>query len=169
MARMYAQGKVNLVLDDNSVKELPVTIIENTENDGWFEKLYLQSFISSLEDISNAKLQVALYLLTAKDKTGKIILTQEQIAQATGISKKTINTTMQILFKSKFLVKAGKCYQINPYVMYSGRSRNILLRDINNPAEAVIYQPAKTTKKPLKTPVVVSQGILPTAEDAKAV
>lgn len=168
MSRMFAQSQIKLLLGDGQEKEMPVTIIEDVQHDGWFEKLYLQAFISSIEDISNSKLKIALFLMEIKDKTGKIILTQDQISQATGISRKTVNTTMQLLIKSKFLVKAGKVFQINPYVMYHGRSRNILLRDLDSPEDAIIYQ-QPSASKPSKTEVKVIQGTLPLSDDAKAV
>jgi len=162
-----AQSEIELITKDGKVK-LDTTIIENMNHDGWFEKLYLQAFISTLEDISNAKLKIALFLMEIKDKSGKITLTQDQIAQATEISRKTVNTTIQLLVKSKFLVKAGKVFQINPYVMYHGRSRNILLRDLDTPEEAIIYPEAKGLKAS-KTSVQLIQGVLPLDDDAKAV
>ena len=141
MGKNIGQGKVTLTLTDGTVIENEdATVIQNYTNDGWFEKLYMTAFISTISDISNAKLKIALYVMSIKDREGHIILSQRQIAERTGLSLPTVNTTIKILVNSKFLVKAGKVFKINPYVMYQGKSRTILLRDVENPSDAVIYK-----------------------------
>ena len=53
----------------------------------------------------NQKIKLIFWILDNLNSENQLIMTQKQIAERTGISIKTVNTVMQELIDSNFLVK----------------------------------------------------------------
>lgn len=62
----------------------------------------------------NQKIKLIFWILDNLNSENQLIMTQKQIAERTGISIKTVNTVMQELIDSNFLVKINlSAYKLN--------------------------------------------------------
>ena len=105
--------------DTGEVHTMNVVSIE--ERDCNFHKLWLQHVITSFDLIGNQKIRLALWIIDNLNRDNMLLYTYEQIANMTGISYKTISSTMKVLIDSNFLTKRNAgCYVVNPNVIFKG-------------------------------------------------
>jgi len=148
------------------VRDFQVVSIE--ERDVNFHKIWLQHVIYSMDIIGNQKTRLAFWLLENMDRDNKIIMTQPQMADATGIGLTTVRETLAALVENNFLVRPYKAiYQVNPDIVFKGGKHDrmgVLLdyyeaKDEDEPPEADIpaSNPAADTEEepiPLGEPVL---------------
>ena len=130
------KGQLTLV-DKNTGEVSPVIAIEknvpNTLKGGW-RRVYLEQFMEILSKLysSGRKIDVVEFILDNLNYENKFTMTQAQVANALGVSNKTIVDTFKVLRKEGFLKKTGLCYTVSPeYICATGsdaKNANILLK-----------------------------------------
>ena len=119
-------GQTTAIMPDGEV--IPMQVQSITDSDFSFHKVWLRNLITSLEDISNQKLKLAFWIIDHLNSENQLIMTQEVIAQKSGISIGTVKETMKRLQGKgenggsvPFLVKINSgAYQVNPDVIFKG-------------------------------------------------
>lgn len=115
------------LIDPETGEHYPMQLNVIEERDFNFHKVWLQHLITSLEGISNKKLQLAFWIIEHLDKENKLTMTQRAIEKETGMSIQTVNKTMKALQETEppFLVKINSgAYQVNPDVIFKGSHSN---------------------------------------------
>ena len=107
-------------------------VIEQTEKDFNFDKLWLGHILNSLDIIGNKKIKVLNWLLSNKNSQNQIIGTQRAIAEKTDVSTPVVTETIGMLIQSNLLKKVqGGVYMLNPDILFKGGNRqrlNILMK-----------------------------------------
>jgi len=86
-----------------------------------FYKVWLFDLLTALGLIGNKKIQVFDYLISAMDKSNKIIKSQVEIATDLNISRKTVADTFKLLRDAGILIKQkNNVYVMNPKVIFFG-------------------------------------------------
>lgn len=86
---------------------VPMQVTKLEDRDFNFHKVWLQHLITSLDEISNKKMELAFWIIENLNTENQLIMTQRTISQKTGISLGTVRDTMKALQNGKpaFLVK----------------------------------------------------------------
>ena len=86
-----------------------------------FYKVWLFDLLNALGLIGNKKIQVFDYLISAMDKSNRIIKSQVEIAEDLGVSRKTVADTFKLLREAGILIKQkNNVYIMNPKVIWFG-------------------------------------------------
>lgn len=127
-------GTQQMIDMDGVIHEMQVTDIE--DRDFNFHKVWMKSFISTLDMVGNQKTRLAFWIIENLNKENQLTMTYRQISNASGISLDTVSKTMSILLESDFLRKINQgCYMVNPDVLFKG-SRNGRLNILNQYRDA---------------------------------
>lgn len=135
---MLSRRIENVISEDGEV--IPTIRCGLEDGDFNFHKLWLGHFLSSMDEIANQKMKLALWIIDNIDKDNILPMTQEEIIKQTGLSRSTVERTMIALQigEPAFLkkVKRGK-YQINPDILYKGehKKRMAVVYDYNGEKE----------------------------------
>lgn len=116
-----------ILIDPETNEPYPMQLNVIEDRDFNFTKVWLQHLVNSLDEISNQKLRLAFWIIDNLDKENQLVMTQRQLAEASGISLKTVSRTMQALCEGKpaFLQKINSgAYRVNPEVMFKGSHSN---------------------------------------------
>ncbi|WP_457750421.1 replication/maintenance protein RepL [Sulfurimonas sp.] len=94
-----------------------------------WRRVVLADFLEVLEQIGNKKIKVLEYLIDNMNSNNEIDLTQDEIAEATGISKKTVNITMQALVEANVIKKIKRKYVLNTKIVsaFGSTEKNSML------------------------------------------
>ena len=93
-------------------------VIEEHDQDFNFQKIWLGHLLDALEMVGNKKMQVISWLLENRDKkTNEVIATQQEIIEATGLSKKTVAETFKALQEAEVLSKIRNEICFNRYIL----------------------------------------------------
>lgn len=118
------------LVDPETGEKYPMQMNVLEDRDFNFHKVWLQHLVNSLDSISNQKLRLAFWIIDNLDKENQLIMTQRAIAEATGMSTKTVNTTLKALCEAPnespaFLQKINSgAYRVNPEVIFKGSHSN---------------------------------------------
>lgn len=105
--------------DTGELVSMQVTSIE--ERDFNFSKVWMRSFLTSLDLVGNAKTKVAYWIIDNINRENQLTYTYRQIADSTGMSLDTVTATMKALLQADFLRRKNQgCYIVNPNVIYKG-------------------------------------------------
>ena len=121
----FVGTKILVDPETNEAYPMQLNVIE--DRDFNFTKVWLQHLVNSLDEISNQKLRLAFWIIDHLDKENQLVMTQRQLADASGISLKTVSRTMQALCEGEppFLQKINSgAYRVNPDVMFKGSHNN---------------------------------------------
>lgn len=130
-----------MLIDPETGDEYPMQLNLIEDRDFNFTKVWLQHLVNSLDEISNQKLRLAFWIIENLDKENQLVMTQRQLAEASGISLKTVSRTMKALCEGEpaFLQKInGGAYRVNPEVMFKGSHKNRM---------GIIYKYQKTAQE----------------------
>lgn len=98
---------------------MQVTSVE--ERDFNFSKVWMRSFLTTLDLVGNAKTKVAYWIIDHIDRMNQLTYTYRQMAEETGMSLDTVTATMKALLEADFLRRKNQgCYIVNPNVIYKG-------------------------------------------------
>lgn len=124
----YHFQKKHLV-DPDTGESFPVVLsVENVNADQDFSKVWLKEFLNKFQDISNKKTKVALWIIDHLDSQNRLLMTQQQVADKTGIGIGTVKRTFWALISNDFLRKIPGGYQINPEIIFRGtRARRMAI------------------------------------------
>jgi len=106
---------------------VPMQIVEVEDRDFNFHKVWLQHLISSLDEITNKKMELAFWILDNLDRENKLVMTQRAIAEKSGLSLDTVSKTLKALQNGNppFLVKINSgAYMVNPDIIWKGSHQN---------------------------------------------
>lgn len=112
----------------NTLVPMQITTIEERDFD--FNKVWMRNLINSMDEIANQKMRLAFWIIDNLNKENQLIMTQRKIAEKTGISLKTVSSTMKMLCEPEngsmpFLQKINSgAYRVNPDVMFKGSHSN---------------------------------------------
>lgn len=118
------------LVDPETGEKYPMQMNVLEDRDFNFHKVWLQHLVNSLDSISNQKLRLAFWIIDNLDKENQLIMTQRAIAEAAGMSTKTVNTTLKALCEAPnespaFLQKINSgAYRVNPEVIFKGSHSN---------------------------------------------
>ena len=87
---------------------------------GQFEVTYTAELFNIMQKLGNRKIEVLAYLLDHKDATNSINTSQRAIATELGISKQTVNATINILQDAGLIKRKGSVYMVSPSLMVKG-------------------------------------------------
>jgi len=87
---------------------------------GKFEITYTAELFNIMKELGNRKIEVFAYLLDNKDGNNSINITNTQIAEKTGISRKTVIETMKILQEANLIARHNSVVMISPNLMVKG-------------------------------------------------
>lgn len=101
------------------LQEMQVTSVE--ERDFNFHKVWMKSFIATLDIVGNQKTKLCFWIIDNLNKENQLCYTYRQIADKTGISLDTVRITMRILLDADFLRKRNQgVYIVNPDIIFKG-------------------------------------------------
>ena len=115
------------------IEDFQVTSVE--ERDFNFTKVWMKSFISTLDLVGNQKTKLAFWLIENLNKENQLTMTYRQISEKTNISLETVRKTMAILLEVNFLKRINQgVYQVNLDILFKGNknTRLNLLTQYNN-------------------------------------
>lgn len=107
-------------------------VIQETEKDANFHKIWLGHIIQALEAVGNQKIKVVNFIMDNLNKENQLVMTQRKIAEKANVSLPVVAETIKILTEADFLsqVQSG-VYRINPEVIFKGGTSermNILIQ-----------------------------------------
>ncbi len=112
------------------IEEIQVVKIE--ERDANFHKLWLGHILQSIDLIGNQKTKLAFWILDNLNSENQLVMTQRKMAEKTGMSTKTVCSTIKSLIDSDFLIRInGGAYRVNPDILFKGGKSdrlNVLLQ-----------------------------------------
>lgn len=106
--------------------------VSHSLNRGW-RRVYLENFMELLTGLYAAgrKIDVIEFILDNLDSNNKLTISQTEVIEKSGVSKKTVIETYKYLIKNGFMRKKGTVYIVNPkYICAFGSDRknaNILI------------------------------------------
>lgn len=97
-----------------------------------FEKLWIGHILDTINEVGNAKVQVLFWLIRNKDRANMVRATLDDIAEKTGVSRRTVASLMASLRKADVVrLEYGGRWMLNPAVIFKGahnRRMNVLIR-----------------------------------------
>lgn len=107
-----------------------------TDLDFDFDKVWVAHIMTIIEEIGNAKMKVIGWMIKNRDRrTNRIIATQEDIAEAINVSRKTVALTLKALKDADIIsMRIRGVYRLNPnFIFYGGaeKRQNIIYRYID--------------------------------------
>lgn len=115
------------MIDPITGEVTPVIYSKIEDRDFNFHKVWLEHFISALDEITNKKLKLAFWIIKNLDYENKLVMTQRAIAEKSGMSYKTVTDTMKALQNGNppFLQKINSgAYKVNPDILWKGKHSN---------------------------------------------
>lgn len=105
----------------NTGELIEMQVMSVEERDFNFSKVWMRSFLTTIEIVGNAKTKVAYWVIDHIDKENKLTYTYRQIAEETQMSLDTVTATMKALLGADFLRRKNQgCYIVNPNVLFKG-------------------------------------------------
>lgn len=96
-------------------------VVEIEERDANFYKFWIGHVLSAIDELSNAKVKIVFYIFHNTNPATNILLkTIDEIAEDTGISHKTIITTLKVLQKHDIIRRKTGVIILNPNVLFKG-------------------------------------------------
>lgn len=127
------------------LEDMEVSLME--DRDFNFHKVWMKNLIATLDIVSNQKTKICFWIIDNLNKENELPYTQRMIAEKTGTSLPTVNSTIKILQDADFLRKpAGKTvYMVNPNIIFKGtRNGRLAMATIYESGE---YQPLSDEEK----------------------
>lgn len=130
--------------DTGEIVDMQVSQIE--ERDFNFMKVWMTSFIATLEIVGNKKTKLCYWIVDNINKENMLIGTLRQISERTKISLETVRITMDILQDADFLRRKSQgVYIVNPDIIFKGGrgSRLNVLNQYNSSPKVELSDEAK--------------------------
>ena len=125
--------------ETGEIEEFQVTSIE--ERDFNFTKVWIRNFVATLDLVGNQKTKLVYWIIDHLNKENQLIYTNRQLEVETGISLKTVSTTMKALQDANFLKKQSNgVYIINPEILFKG-SKGARMNILNQYSELGYQKP----------------------------
>lgn len=123
LEHFYSTGEV-VAISDPIVAPTITTKIPK----GKFEIVYTAQLFGILEKLGNRKIQVLNYLLDQKDGSNCLNMTNTEISKNTGVSRKTVVETMNVLSDAGLISRKNSVIMLSPnFVIKGNRIREAYL------------------------------------------
>ncbi len=99
------------------------TTIEKEVPRGKFEITYTTELFNTLQKLGNKKIEVFNYILANKDGNNCLNITNTQLAERSGISRKTVVETMKILSDAGIVARENSLLMLSPKLMVKGNKQ----------------------------------------------
>lgn len=110
-------------------------VIDIEDRDANFSKLWIGHILEAVDQLGNAKMKVMMHIIAKRDPTSNnLIATSQEIADAVGVSEKTVRETIKALVTAKVVTRRkgiNGVLMLNPEVVFKGQRSgrlNVLLR-----------------------------------------
>lgn len=114
-------GGWSLINDTTGEIRKVVVFDKNNRSEKW-DKVYAKSLAMLLEITGDEKTMVLAFLIRNMDYENRIHETMKTISQGTGVSKTTVNITMQLLQKNNYIHKIRNGFwRFSPHVIVNGK------------------------------------------------
>lgn len=101
------------------VEEFQVLRIDDA--DANFSKIWLGHVLAAVDQIGNAKMRVLMHVIAKRTpSTNTLIATTQEIAEAVGVSKKTVIETLKALEGADIVRRKPGVVMLNPDVVFKG-------------------------------------------------
>lgn len=101
------------------VEEFQVLRIDDA--DANFSKIWLGHVLAAVDQIGNAKMRVLMHVISRRNpSTNTLIATTQEIAEAVGVSKKTVIETLKALETADVVRRKSGVVMLNPDVVFKG-------------------------------------------------
>lgn len=146
------------VIDPVTLEEMVLQVTTVEERDYNFMKVWMRSFLTTLEIVGNAKTKVAYWVVDHINRENQLTYTYRQIAEETGMSLDTVTATMKALLEADFLKRKNQgCYMLNPNIVFKGSNKarlNVLTQysslDSEKPKQASPEEQLQNLMKTIK-------------------
>jgi len=110
-----------ILMNPDTGETWDIDVLMDDYTDKW-QKVIARELAKMLEIVGDEKTKVIAHLIKEKDYLNVVSATMKEIHEATGVSIKTVNTTIQIMKKHNFIVKVrnGK-WRFSPFIMRHGK------------------------------------------------
>jgi DNA-binding transcriptional ArsR family regulator len=98
-------------------------VIDIEERDADFSKLWMAHILDAVQELGNAKMRVMMHLIAVRDRMNNVIATAQEIADAVGVSEKTVRETIKTLVENKIITRRRGIkgvLMLNPDVVFKG-------------------------------------------------
>ena len=99
-------------------------VIDIEDRDADFSKLWIAHVLDAVEQLGNAKMRVMMHIIAKRDPTSNnLIATAQEIADAVGVSEKTVRETIKALVEAKIVTRRkgiNGVLLLNPEVIFKG-------------------------------------------------
>jgi len=119
------------LVDPSTGEVYPMQVNSVEERDFNFHKIWFQHFVNGIDSIANQKLRLAFWIIDNLNSENQLIMTQQGIAEKTGMCFQTVNRTIKALCgvdgenSVPFLQKMHSgAYRVNPDIIYKGSHRS---------------------------------------------
>jgi DNA-binding Lrp family transcriptional regulator len=115
------------------------SVISQHEQDFNFEKFWISQIMFAIDEFGSKKLDLLMHLIQTRDKGNNTVLkTVRELSKDTGISKDTVNATLQILERNGIIRRKIGVIFISPDVIFKGghnKRMNVLIQYRAVPSE----------------------------------
>lgn len=113
-------------LDTGEVQQFAVQKKKIKGGDVNFKKVWINTLLTGLDDLTNKKMKVAFYVLQSASKTNnRFIGTYESIQKDIGVSYTVVAQSMKLLIDNDILKREQNgVYTINPKCLWYGDSKS---------------------------------------------
>lgn len=98
----------------------PIVLVESGKRERW-QKVWAKSLADIMDLTGDEKTKVLAYLIKVKDYENRVIETVRSVADATGVSKTTVNAMFKLLQEHNCLhrIRNG-LWRFSPHIMVNG-------------------------------------------------
>lgn len=122
--RAYVEIDLGLLQATGEIKIISSPIVAPTITTkvprGKFEITYTAELFDVMKALGNKKIEVLSYILDHKDGHNSLNATNTQLAQLTGISRKTVVETLKILQDANLIRRHNSVIMVSPSLMVKG-------------------------------------------------
>lgn len=119
--------------ETGELEDYQLTQVE--DRDFNFHKVWMKSFIQTLDIVGNQKTRFAFWLIDNLTKDNALMFTYRQMSEKSGISLGTVRDTMRLLMDADFMRPINRgCYIVNPNITFKG-THNARLNVLNQYGE----------------------------------
>ncbi len=99
----------------------PIPVYDTGRSERW-EKVYAKTLADLLDLSGDQKTKVIAYMIRNKDYKNVVMASVRKIAEEAKVSKNTVQSTIQLLIKNKFMIRLQNgVLMFSPHIMRAGK------------------------------------------------
>jgi len=131
------------LLDAETGEIIETHVVTKTVGDAGFQKIWVSEILELVDEVGNAKMKVLMWLLSKADHQNQILATWQEIAEATGTSRRTVASLMAALRDANVVTEVRRSlWRLNPNVIFKGdhqQRMNVLIKYRTESAQADMF------------------------------